>query len=121
MATDVLLVDEDRDILEVSKAFLGREAGLSVSTETDAPAALDRVTAGGVDVVVTDLTMPELGGMELAREISDHRPGVPVFVFTGSDPATIEDDGDVVAGFVQKGAGTDQYSDLADRIRAAVE
>jgi len=119
MAIRVLLVDEDRDVLEVTEAFLAREEDLSIHTETDAEDAVDRVGADDVDAVVTDLSMPKLGGLELAGEVRDRYGDVPVFVFTGSDPDTIDDEG-LVAGFVQKGAGTEQYGELAAQIREVV-
>lgn len=119
MSISVLLVDEDRDVLDVTEAFLSREEDLSVHTETDAEHAVDRVGEDGIDAVVTDLSMPQLGGLELAREVRNRYGDVPVFVFTGSDPDTI-DDGGIVAGFVQKGAGTEQYGELAAQIREVV-
>lgn len=120
MSTSVLLVDEDRDVLEVTEAFLGREEELTVATETDSKQAIERVGEDGIDAVVTDLSMPKLDGLELAREIDDRYDGVPVFVFTGRDPGAFEDEEELVAGFVQKGAGTEQYAELAARIRDAV-
>jgi len=120
MPIHVLLIDEDRDVLEVTEAFLGREDGITVSTERDPERAIERVGDEGVDAVVTDLTMPKLDGLAVAEEIQERHDDVPVFVFTGSDPSTIECEEGLVQGFVQKGAGTEQYGNLAARIREAV-
>jgi len=120
MDSRVLVVDEDRDILEIAEAFLGREERIAPLTETDAERAIERVGREDVDAVVTDLAMPKLDGIEVARRIRDRYDDVPVFVFTGRDPETVEYEPGLVAGFVQKGAGTKQYGDLAEQIRAAV-
>lgn len=120
MAIHVLLVDEDRDVLDVTEAFLEREDDLTVSTETDPTRAADRVGEDGIDAVVTDLTMPKLDGFELAGQVDERYGAVPVFIFTGRDPRDLEDDADVVTGFVRKGAGTDQYERLAEQVREAV-
>lgn len=120
MTIEVLIVDEDPDVLEVTEAFLGRHEGLTVATETDPEAARDAVVGGEYDAVVTDLTMPELDGLALASAVREARPDVPVFLFTGREADDVEGDLEPVTAVVQKSTGTDQYDDLAERIRAAV-
>ncbi len=77
----VLVVDDDVAMTE----FL--EQGLATHdfvTETvrSAGAALDRLSVGEFDVVVTDLRMPGLDGHELCRQIATRHPDVPVLVLT---------------------------------------
>ena len=64
----VLLVEDDPSIREVT--WLGlREAGLSVETAADGREALERFRAKRYDLVVLDVMLPELDGLEVCREI----------------------------------------------------
>ncbi len=121
MAIEVLIVDEDEDVLEVTEAFLGRHDDLAVATETDPEAARSAVRDGAYDAVVSDLTMPGLDGLALCREIREARPELPFFLFTGREESDIDGDLGPVTAVVRKSTGTDQYDDLAERIRAAVD
>ncbi|MFB6073729.1 MAG: response regulator [Haloarculaceae archaeon] len=123
MPIEVLIVDEDEDVLDITGTFLDREDGLSVSTEPDPERALERVREGGFDAVVSDLRMPGLGGFELCDRIRATDRDLPFFVFTGRDPRDIEADSEAatVTGIVRKGTGTEQYERLAEQIRTAVE
>jgi CheY-like chemotaxis protein len=122
MAIEVLVVDEDESVLEITEAFLGRQDGRVVTTETDARRALERVFAGEFDADVSDLSMPSLSGTELCDRVRADRGGIPFFVFTGRDRAEFADEADAagVTGVVRKGTGTEQYETLAERIRASV-
>ena len=122
MTIDVILVDEDRDILDVMEAFLAREDGLSISTEVDPERALERIETGDFDAVVSDLTMPGMDGLELAAAVQEAVGELPFFLFTGRSPQDIEGyEAAPITGHLQKDTGTEQYGVLADRIRAAVD
>lgn len=123
MTVDVLLVDEDTDVLEVSATFLGRQEGLSVSTESDPERALERVRDENVDAVVSDLGMPKLDGIELCQRIRDRGGDIPFFLFSGRESDTIREaaQSGQVTGFVQKGTGMDQYETLGTQIREATD
>jgi len=121
MAIEVLIVDEDEDVLDITEAFLGRQDGLTVTTEQDSEAALERVSAGEFDAVVSDLTMPKLDGLELCRRLRDSRPEIPFLVFTGREESNIDrDDADCPTAFVKKSTGTEQYEELADHIKTSL-
>ncbi|WP_236518433.1 response regulator [Sandaracinus amylolyticus] len=65
----VLVVEDDPDILELHAISL-REAGADVHAVGSAHAALDALDAGAsFDVIVSDLSMPELDGFELMRRV----------------------------------------------------
>jgi PAS domain S-box-containing protein len=87
----ILFVDDEAPIMLVGRLML-EEIGYKVDGETEAPAALDRVQANpqGYDLVVTDLTMPEMTGLEFARRILAIRPDMPVILTTGYN-ATLTD------------------------------
>ncbi|PKN33656.1 MAG: sigma-54-dependent Fis family transcriptional regulator [Deltaproteobacteria bacterium HGW-Deltaproteobacteria-19] len=80
-ATHVLVVDDDpsmRDALSESLEICGFE----VDTAEDGAVALKMFAEGKYDVVVTDMRMPRVGGMDVLREIKRQSPGTPVILAT---------------------------------------
>ncbi len=77
----VFVFDDDADSLRSVVAALRRD-GLEVFPFTDPREGLSRVAAEGGDVVVTDLRMPGLTGLEVLRHVSKKIPGVPVVLLT---------------------------------------
>ena len=77
----VLIVDDEVNIRRVLAAMLKRE-GYEVTTAADGEQALGVLLKTPVHVVVTDLVMPRLGGMELLRRVAQEFPDVPVIVIT---------------------------------------
>ena len=86
----ILLVDDDPHILEVLEARLS-SAKFRVSTATGAQEALGILDGQEVDLVITDVRMPGIGGMDLLREIHALRPDLPVIFMTayGTIPDTV--------------------------------
>ncbi|HET7752721.1 MAG TPA: sigma-54 dependent transcriptional regulator [Anaeromyxobacteraceae bacterium] len=77
----VLIVDDELNIRRVLAAMLKRE-GYEVTTAADGNQALAVLHRTPVHVVVTDLVMPGLGGLELLTRVSAQYPDVPVIVIT---------------------------------------
>ena len=77
----VLVVDDDRAVGTVLMGLL-RQAGYEASYVSSAEEALARVTSRPVDVVLTDLRMPSMDGMELLEKLAERAPGVPVIMLT---------------------------------------
>ena len=77
----VLIVDDEVNIRRVLAAMLKRE-GYEVTTAADGEQALGVLQKTPVHVVVTDLVMPRLGGMELLRRVAGDFPDIPVIVIT---------------------------------------
>jgi nitrogen regulation protein NR(I) len=77
----VLIVDDEINIRRVLAAMLKRD-GYEVTTAADGEQALGVLGKTPVHVLVTDLVMPRLGGMELLRRVSTDFPDVPVIVIT---------------------------------------
>lgn len=78
----VLLVDDEPEALRALERVL-RSAGYQVEAFASARDAVKRVSAGGVHVVVSDITMPEMTGVELLRIIRSYDPDLPVVLVTG--------------------------------------
>ncbi len=83
-----VFVVDDNDTLREGMAVTLQKAGHKVSAFRNATAALSAFRAGGADVVVSDLKMEPMGGMELVREIRAHDANAVVLMVTAF--ATIE-------------------------------
>jgi EAL domain-containing protein (putative c-di-GMP-specific phosphodiesterase class I) len=78
----ILVVDDERDLLEVLGAQLA-DAGWQVDTASDGRAALGLVDGHRYEVVLSDIDMPGMSGVELLREIRARDLDVPVLLITG--------------------------------------
>ena len=80
----ILLVDDDKKVAFMEQHML-EKLGYQVTCHFDSPGALDafKKTPHEFDLVITDLTMPELTGYELSEKISEIRPDIPIVLCTG--------------------------------------
>jgi EAL domain-containing protein (putative c-di-GMP-specific phosphodiesterase class I) len=78
----ILVVDDERDLLDVLGAMLV-EAGWQVDTAPDGREALSLVDANRYEVVLSDIDMPGMDGVQLLREIRARDLDVPVLLITG--------------------------------------
>ncbi len=80
----ILVVDDEEDILATSRMMLAH-LGYTVSVNSSSRVALDEIKKGDVyyDLVLTDQTMPDLTGLEFARELHHVAPELPVILCTG--------------------------------------
>jgi two-component system response regulator HydG len=81
MSGRVLVVDDDAGMRDMLRSDLD-DRGFTVSVCADAAEALERLATAEVDVIVTDLNMPRMNGVELCERIVANRPDVPVIVIT---------------------------------------
>ncbi len=77
----VLVVDDDRTVSEVVAGYLTR-AGFRVDVANDATTALGRASVLDPDLVLLDLSLPDLDGIEVCQRLRRHRPGLPVIMLT---------------------------------------
>jgi two-component system response regulator HydG len=80
--TRVLVVDDEADAREMLSAILS-QAGFDVDDAADGFAALTKVSRYRPDVVVTDLRMPGMTGVDLLQRIRRIHGDVPVILATG--------------------------------------
>jgi two-component system, NtrC family, response regulator AtoC len=81
MTARVLVVDDDKEMCRLLEITLGKK-GYTVDARTTAPEAFDLLTATDYDVVVSDLNMKGMSGLELCERIAQNRPDIPVVVIT---------------------------------------
>ena len=91
-ARHILVVDDEPFIVDVLHRLFERE-GHRVRTTTVAKEALDLIRKGErFDIVITDQTMPEVTGIELARAVVECTPGTKVLLCSGRDVTFDADD-----------------------------
>ncbi len=78
----ILVVDDEPTILSLVKDILV-PAGYLVNTASNGKEALAAIQAHPYDLVLTDMIMPQMGGMELVQYLRLHHPETLVIVFTG--------------------------------------
>jgi two-component system, NtrC family, nitrogen regulation response regulator GlnG len=81
MTNPVWIIDDDRSIRWVFEKALTRE-GIAHRTFAAAQEALDRLSSETPQVVVSDIRMPGLSGLEFTRELRARLPGTPVIIMT---------------------------------------
>jgi DNA-binding NtrC family response regulator len=88
MAETILIVDDDELLRETLAKVLGRELGYESRHAGNGRQALDMLAkcSGGAAfrLVLLDLNMPEMDGMETLRNITERYPGLPVVMLTGN-------------------------------------
>jgi DNA-binding response OmpR family regulator len=115
--TRLLVVDDDRELYTMLAEYLGPE-GFATESAIAAPAALDRLGRGDIDLVVLDVMLPGMSGFELLRRIRSFSR-VPVLMLTAR--------GEEVDRIVGLEMGADDYlakpfspRELVARIRAVL-
>ena len=83
----VILVDDEREILETEALILEMNGYENVKTCSSGPAALRETGAHPNSIVLLDVTMPEMDGIEVLRRITEQYPEVTVIMLTGLNDA----------------------------------
>ncbi|MBW6467576.1 MAG: response regulator transcription factor [Coriobacteriia bacterium] len=96
----ILIVEDDRTIARFVELEL-THAGYQVDKATDGAAALEMIESGTPDLIVLDLMLPGVDGLEVARRVRASGNRVPILMLTARSETQ-----DVVSGFE---AGTDDY------------
>ena len=78
----ILIVDDEKRFADVLRLALNAEGYSEVETAASAEEAVDMVRVGPYDVVVTDLRMPGMSGLELSAEIKRRMPATSIILMT---------------------------------------
>jgi DNA-binding response OmpR family regulator len=100
MTGRILVVDDDRDIRDLVAIKL-ESAGLDVETRADGAQALEAAVDGEWAVIVLDVMMPGMSGIDVLRAIRERGDQTPVILLTARGQEK-----DIEAGFA---AGADHY------------
>ena len=109
-ARTIAVIEDEATIAQAISARLARE-GFTVQTAGDGPAGVDLCKRIGPDLVVLDLMLPGLDGLEVCRRIQADRP-TPVLMLTARDSET-----DMLVGL---GVGADDYMTKPFSVRELV-
>src|SRR2546427_315529 len=82
MARRLLIVDDEKDMADLLKQALTR-AGHDAIAVTSVREALDLVASEDIEVVLTDLGMSEMNGLNVCERVIGTQPDIPVIVVTG--------------------------------------
>jgi DNA-binding response OmpR family regulator len=114
--TTILLVEDDVRISEPLLRVLGTEGFDVIHTPTGTE-GLDAVITKNPDLVLLDLTLPDIDGLDVCRKVREERPELPIIMLTAR-----AEEMDIIVGL---GAGADDYvpkpfrlAELVARIRA---
>lgn len=78
----VLLVDDSHDMLELLRRNMN-DLGLNPFATSTVVDAIEILETTPIDLVITDLNMPEIGGIQLVKYMSQHYSKIPILVITG--------------------------------------
>ncbi len=82
----ILIADDHSVVRHGLRLLLDREPDLTVVAEAvDGTQAVDLAVAGGVDLVILDIAMPRLTGLQAARELARRRPNLPILMLSMYD------------------------------------
>jgi CheY-like chemotaxis protein len=117
VASTVLLVDDDPGVRFALTEVLA-DRGYRVITAGSGAQALDLLD--GVDVVVTDLSMPGMDGLELVAQIRARMPGLPVILLTahGSENMVRIASSRGACGCLSKPFDIDEIAHVIEQVRA---
>ena len=119
----ILYVDDEPDLLEITKLFLEDTTDFSVDTNTSAQHALHSISAQQYDAIISDYQMPGMDGIAFLKSVRSRYRDIPFILFTGRgrEDIVIEAINNGADFYLQKGGDpTAQFAELAHKIRQAI-
>ncbi|MGG4143910.1 response regulator transcription factor [Paenibacillus algorifonticola] len=115
----ILLVDDHPSVGEGTKTMIEQDPEMKVTVVLSAMEALDAISNEGFDIILYDLNMPGISGLELAKRLIQQDPDRKVLIYTGYEISThynlLIECG--VSGFISKTVSREQ---LHNAIRCAM-
>jgi DNA-binding NtrC family response regulator len=82
MAEKILIVDDEPDMLKLLSMILREKTPYEVTTTNNPVEAVELAKTGDFDLVITDLKMPGLDGLQLLEEVKKKDEDIPVIIIT---------------------------------------
>lgn len=113
----VLVIDDDKSICEYMETFLSKD-GFEVKTLMDPSLAAEEVKEGGYHLVVLDLMMPKMDGVEVLERIRKVDDDVAVVIFTGypSLETAVKSMKLDAVDYLKKPFNPDEFREVVDRV-----
>jgi len=83
MSSRILILDDDRAVLNCFETLLAQTGRYQIEVLADSTRAFETIAAGRFDLILLDMDMPVVGGMEVLRYVRREHPGIAVVVITG--------------------------------------
>jgi DNA-binding NtrC family response regulator len=113
----ILIIDDDTDICEYMQLLL-TQSGYDVTAKTDPREGLETLSEDEFHVVILDIMMPELNGMEVLEEIRSFDSDIAIIIFTGYpsvDTAVTSMKYDV-SDYIKKPFDVDEFNQTLEKI-----
>ncbi len=122
MKLTILIADDEKNIREGLREALALD-GYEVATAADGKEALEAITRGDIDLLITDLKMPRLSGEELLKSVTAQFAAMPVIILTGHGTieSAVQAMHDGAYDFLTKPVNLDRLSLLVKRALASRE
>jgi Flp pilus assembly protein TadD/DNA-binding response OmpR family regulator len=120
----VLILDDQQDLLDITRLFLERFGEMNVETAKSAKEALARMKDKNFDALVVDFDLPDISGIEFLKIVRAKGDTTPVIIFTGvgRENAAIEALNNGADFFLKKGEDPHaQFRNMVHMINQAVE
>ena len=82
MNSKILIIEDERSVRGLFSQFLEHE-GFQVECASNGSEGLDKLKTAGADLVITDIMMPEMDGLEVVREIRKVNSTLPIIAVSG--------------------------------------
>lgn len=123
MKTRVLLVDDEEPFLEITKFFLERERDIVVDTAVTVRTALDKLSTGEYNAVISDFQMPDMDGIEFLKIMRAQGRDIVFILLTGRgrEDVAIQALNNGADFYLQKGGDAKvQFAELANMLEIGV-
>lgn len=119
----ILYVDDETDLLIITKLFLEKSGEFLVETSTSATDVLSSGLLSSYDAIVSDYLMPEMNGIDLLKAVRREQAELPFILFTGRgrEEIVIEAINNGADFYLQKGGDPkSQFAELAHKVKQAI-